>query len=543
MLAKIWLKGSVSRRDKETIYIVFMLRDGFKLTTPFHHSCIGKHLLLNGEEAFAKGTIDSFTQPYIVVKLPNNVLEVRTTDLYYSEKSNNPKDFIPFIEVKTVPAIDTPIEVNLYGDYKDGIFRVQGNDGPIEFNLNIQPIENKGRWMVHTFGSYNDSKKSWTVQYFGAIFETPPDVVEPIKIDRTVVRGKVVEFQKPVEVRPGETLQVNYKVDDKGDLKDAKAKNLTTDPDPDCDEPRDSNRVKEATPGTIKYDSGAQRSDEVEEFRYDLFHPIFMKRVARVWAVGAERYGAQNWELGFPMWTLFNHLLGHLWDYLSGNRSEDHLAHMGCNLVMLVVEDEMRYDSNRDYLREPGSKLSPECRELIKNRQEEIKCKKEEKAARSKTEDTLDWNLENFIAMKLLELHRTGVIRYAAGWKTDFRSFARTYFGHLSFHNLRIYLEKLDMHIDKDEMITNIQWQDMLPTDQSNAKLEQAIIDCGLAISQAVQEGKLTVGTGTLHIPKLEKDILEGRWTHPVVLAALAEANFKVEDHRVQGISRNKEKA
>lgn len=115
-----------------------------------------------------------------------------------------------------------------------------------------------------------------------------------------------------------------------------------------------------------QFESGAQRSKDVDEYRYDLFHPIAMKRVAKVWATGANKYGAHNHEQGFPMPEIFNHLLAHCFEYLSGDRSEDHLAHMACNVSMLLVEDEMRYDSNKKYLRDEGNKLSKEMLEEIK---------------------------------------------------------------------------------------------------------------------------------------------------------------------------------
>ena len=520
MPTSVFLKGTLRNKERDIFYVSFLLRDGFHLTIPFHEDGLGNCFYLNNREVFAKGTVDEFTQPYITIRLPNNILEARTTDIFYNELLTNPVKFTPLNEVKTVPApqIETPTEILLYGEYENGKFKVQGHQGPVEFDLNIYPMKTKdGRWVVHTFGSFNEDRKTWTVRYLGAIFETESDYVEPIKIDKAIVSGNVVEFHEPVEAKAGETIQVNYKVDEHGQMTNAKAKNLTQNPDPDCpeEEASDSKRVEKAPADTdrVKYESGAQRSADVEEYRYDLFHPIFMKRVAKVWAVGAQRYGVQNWELGFPMWTLFNHLLGHLWDYLGGDRSEDHLAHMACNVVMLVTEDEMRYDSNRDYLRLPGSQLSPETRELIKNHQEEIKRKKEEKKPVN-------------IHKRLLTLYQMGTIRYSPGSTVNFRQFARAHFNDCSFGRLRS-----ELNVDGDENILNLDWH------QDNNDIERNIVNCSGAITKAVQNGKLQIGSGSMLISELQADVLNGRWDNEIVLASLKEANFRIIGNQVHGLS------
>lgn len=48
---------------------------------------------------------------------------------------------------------------------------------------------------------------------------------------------------------------------------------------------------------------------------------------------GAERYGEQNWR-GFPVEVPINHAMRHLVQYLSGDRSEDHLGHAAANCLM-----------------------------------------------------------------------------------------------------------------------------------------------------------------------------------------------------------------
>ena len=151
------------------------------------------------------------------------------------------------------------------------------------------------------------------------------------------------------------------------------------------------------------YETGAQRSKDVEHFRYDLFHPIFMRRVASVLAEGAEKYGEHNWEQGFPMNSLFNHLLVHVFEYLGGDRREDHLGHMACNIMFLIVESEMRYERNLSHLRGPNCLLTDEMRAEI----ERFRAEKAELKKFKEHEDDLEYILQ--------ELTLTGTLRESKG--------------------------------------------------------------------------------------------------------------------------------
>jgi hypothetical protein len=57
-------------------------------------------------------------------------------------------------------------------------------------------------------------------------------------------------------------------------------------------------------------------------------------------AHGAEKYGEGNWLRGMPVKFLLNHALGHIFQYLDGDRSEDHLGHAAANLMMACHSEE-----------------------------------------------------------------------------------------------------------------------------------------------------------------------------------------------------------
>jgi len=80
------------------------------------------------------------------------------------------------------------------------------------------------------------------------------------------------------------------------------------------------------------FKSGATRSEDAEKERYDLISPFAMKRLAVVYAEGAETHGGANWEKGVPLDATLNHLERHLqmWkmEKKSGKKlgEDDHMA-------------------------------------------------------------------------------------------------------------------------------------------------------------------------------------------------------------------------
>ena len=93
-------------------------------------------------------------------------------------------------------------------------------------------------------------------------------------------------------------------------------------------------------PTIIQFPTGAQRSGDAESQRYDLITPIGLRRLAETYAEGAAKYGERNWENGFPVSVLMNHALRHLNFWLSGDDSEDHLAHAVWNLFAVMHFEE-----------------------------------------------------------------------------------------------------------------------------------------------------------------------------------------------------------
>lgn len=114
-------------------------------------------------------------------------------------------------------------------------------------------------------------------------------------------------------------------------------------------------------PGVTKFASGAVRSADANDVRYDLISPIALRRLAETYAYGARKYSDHNWLKGFPASDILNHLIKHLEQWRAGDRDRqpgifaadgktvikehnDHLAHAFWGLAALMHFEETRPD-------------------------------------------------------------------------------------------------------------------------------------------------------------------------------------------------------
>lgn len=118
-----------------------------------------------------------------------------------------------------------------------------------------------------------------------------------------------------------------------------------------------------------EYDTGAVRSADCEQTRYDLISPIGLERLAQTYAEGAEKFGPFNWENGMPVTDLLNHAIAHVYKFLRGDRSEDHLSHAAWNLLGAIHSMEVWPHLNEGVLRGAGCT----CPDIAKVTDDEIK--------------------------------------------------------------------------------------------------------------------------------------------------------------------------
>ena len=104
------------------------------------------------------------------------------------------------------------------------------------------------------------------------------------------------------------------------------------------------------------FDSGAVRA-KLDTVRYDLISPQGLRRLAETYAEGAAKYGDNNWRKGMEFSNLLNHVIDHVYQYISGAGGEDHLAHAAWGLFALMEQEETQPNLNDLYLAPPFRKV------------------------------------------------------------------------------------------------------------------------------------------------------------------------------------------
>lgn len=90
--------------------------------------------------------------------------------------------------------------------------------------------------------------------------------------------------------------------------------------------------------------------------RFDLIDAQAMFAVAGVLHEGAEKYGENNWRL-IDIEDHLNHLLTHVYAYLAGDTSDDHLSHAACRAIFALANKLDGEHTVDDYETEPSPEV------------------------------------------------------------------------------------------------------------------------------------------------------------------------------------------
>jgi hypothetical protein len=105
--------------------------------------------------------------------------------------------------------------------------------------------------------------------------------------------------------------------------------------------PISSPEVMPQTPGTHVFNTGAVRSDDGDDVRYDLISPHALRRLAARYGLGAKKYGDGNYLKGIPFHNVLRHALQHLYRWMeNGGRDDDDLAAAAWNIFTLMHYEE-----------------------------------------------------------------------------------------------------------------------------------------------------------------------------------------------------------
>lgn len=85
-----------------------------------------------------------------------------------------------------------------------------------------------------------------------------------------------------------------------------------------------------------EFDTGSVRDTQTGKPRFDLIPTGPLKRLADLYARGAEKYDDNNWQKGQPISRVYASLFRHLIAWREGERSEDHLAAVAWNAFAIM---------------------------------------------------------------------------------------------------------------------------------------------------------------------------------------------------------------
>jgi hypothetical protein len=99
-----------------------------------------------------------------------------------------------------------------------------------------------------------------------------------------------------------------------------------------------------------RFESGAVRSTDSNDVRYDLIPPEALRRLAERFARGSKKYGDDNWKKGFPIGNILNHLQNHLEKWkLEGCLTDDNLGAAMWGIVALMWYEKHKPELLKEY--------------------------------------------------------------------------------------------------------------------------------------------------------------------------------------------------
>lgn len=89
-----------------------------------------------------------------------------------------------------------------------------------------------------------------------------------------------------------------------------------------------------------EFNTGSRRDTQDGKPRYDLIPVSSLKRLAGLYARGADKYGDHNWAKGQPFSRTLASLLRHVYAWQEGERTEDHLAAVAWGAFALMYYED-----------------------------------------------------------------------------------------------------------------------------------------------------------------------------------------------------------
>lgn len=85
-----------------------------------------------------------------------------------------------------------------------------------------------------------------------------------------------------------------------------------------------------------EFNTGAQRDTQTGKPRFDLISPFALRRVAMLYARGAEKYEERNWQKGMEFSRFYASMFRHMMQFAEGDTQEDHLSSIVFNALAII---------------------------------------------------------------------------------------------------------------------------------------------------------------------------------------------------------------
>lgn len=99
-----------------------------------------------------------------------------------------------------------------------------------------------------------------------------------------------------------------------------------------------STAPKTLVPGQTSVNAAGGKQSHVEEAMDEIPAEVLLT-VARILGQGVQKYGRGNWRLLRMREDQVNHAARHIYEWLSGDRSEDHLCNAICRLMFAKAQE------------------------------------------------------------------------------------------------------------------------------------------------------------------------------------------------------------
>jgi len=112
--------------------------------------------------------------------------------------------------------------------------------------------------------------------------------------------------------------------------------------------------------------------------------------VARTAAEGAAKYGRLNYVQGLPVHDLLNHTIGHIVQFLLGDRTQPHLEHAAWGVLAAIQSHTLDPDLSSKHLLGPGATLSAANLDHLESQAATLKARREA----GEFDDSGSWSLQ-----------------------------------------------------------------------------------------------------------------------------------------------------